>query len=267
MLVNINTQGHTFSESNYRYLNFINEIKKSINKDGYAHSGIKSNKMDFLKSLLSSIDSKNIQDYKDSWNFLEQDQYMLDQGKYRYRKHTVFSASSLDLYPIIPQKNKPHFQHINYNELNGGIERWYKPIDKEVLINPCFYYQLLYPLKIFNALEKNNIEENFFEWYIEAHQFRIYAKNEEGKPTPEGIHRDGVSYVYISMVQKKNIYGGVSRIFDNKKDIIKKVEMEKTFESLYLDDKMLYHDVSPIRPKNNQEDAFRDVLVVTFKRI
>ena len=42
-------------------------------------------------------------------------------------------------------------------------------------------------------------------WHIEAHQFRIEARvGEHGKPTPEGMHRDGVDYVLNLAVVKSN---------------------------------------------------------------
>jgi hypothetical protein len=39
-----------------------------------------------------------------------------------------------------------------------------------------------------------------------GHQFRIEARpGEQGKPTPEGMHRDGVDYVLVLLVDRRNI--------------------------------------------------------------
>ena len=52
-------------------------------------------------------------------------------------------------------------------------------------------------------------------WHIEAHQFRIEARHgEHGKPTPEGMHRDGVDYVLVLLVDRRNIASGTTTIHD-----------------------------------------------------
>ena len=43
-------------------------------------------------------------------------------------------------------------------------------------------------------------------WHVEVHQFRIEARSgQEGRPTPEGMHRDGVDYVLVLLVNRTNI--------------------------------------------------------------
>ena len=50
------------------------------------------------------------------------------------------------------------------------------------------------------------------DWRIEVHQFRIEALGRAGEPTPEGVHRDGVDYVLVLMVDRHNIASGTTTI-------------------------------------------------------
>ena len=50
-------------------------------------------------------------------------------------------------------------------------------------------------------------------WRVEVHQFRIEARSgEEGRPTPEGLHRDGVDYVLVLLIHRRNIASGATTI-------------------------------------------------------
>ena len=43
------------------------------------------------------------------------------------------------------------------------------------------------------------LSPNVAAWYVDVHQYRIEALGEDvGKPTPEGIHRDGADWVLAS---------------------------------------------------------------------
>ena len=52
-------------------------------------------------------------------------------------------------------------------------------------------------------------------WKIEMHQFRIEpSPRESGKPTPEGMHRDGVDWVFVGLIARTGVAGGVTGIGD-----------------------------------------------------
>src|SRR5262245_38979421 len=61
-----------------------------------------------------------------SWNDLEVDTYLADRGRYRRRRHAVFSAARGGA--IVRQPHQPHLQTVEYNPLFGGIERWFAPV-------------------------------------------------------------------------------------------------------------------------------------------
>ena len=67
------------------------------------------------------------QDFLDSWNRLEQDQYMADGGKYRKRRHAVYAIQNAgEQARLMPYQ--PHYQTLDYNPLNGGVARYFAPI-------------------------------------------------------------------------------------------------------------------------------------------
>lgn len=190
---------------------------------------------------------------------------MKDGGVYRYRRHAVFTCPKYTK-NIVQLKNVPHYQSSQYNNLNGDIERWYKQIENDIIGSRVFGIFIEHAMKVFNLCEINYLLDDWSSWYIEAHQFRIIANGKmEGKPTPEGIHRDGVSYIFMLPICKRNVTGGISTIYSNDLVPLKSTEMS-IGDIAYVDDSKVYHGVSEISPINDNQDAIRDMLVITFKK-
>ena len=115
--------------------------------------------------------------FADSWRELEVDTYMADGGRYRRRRHAVFSC--LPGLPIAQEPHQPHFQPIDYNPLNGGVERWFEPIEPWVSGSASMRTILTFCRSLFEGLTAAPTR-----WHIEVHQFRIEARrNEAGRPT------------------------------------------------------------------------------------
>ena len=68
--------------------------------------------------------------FAESWEDLDVDTYMADGGRYRRRRFGVWLAGRQG--PILRGPHQPHYQTLDYNHLNGGIERWFKPITDEI---------------------------------------------------------------------------------------------------------------------------------------
>ena len=50
-------------------------------------------------------------------------------------------------------------------------------------------------------------------WHVDVHQIRIIATaNEEGEPTPEGIHHDENDFICMHLANRQNIVGGATTI-------------------------------------------------------
>jgi hypothetical protein len=105
------------------------------------------------------------------------------------------------------------------------------------------------------------------QWHIEVHQFRIEAKTGvAGKPTPEGMHRDGVDYVLVLLINRRNIASGTTTVHDLDKRALGSFTLTDPLDAALVDDSRCYHGVTPVEPENPAQPAYRDVLVVTFRK-
>lgn len=198
--------------------------------------------------------------FTDSWNHLELDTHMADGGRYRRRRHAVYSAKA-DA-PIVREKHQPHFQAIDYNPLNGGVARWFEPIDPAIGGGSSMTTILGFCRALFESLASATPS-----WHIETHQFRIEARSgEEGRPTPEGLHRDGVDYVLVLLVGRRNIASGVTSINRLDGHPLGHFTLTDPFDSALVDDTRVAHGVTPVEAIDPAQPAYRDVLVVTFKK-
>ncbi|AVQ00001.1 hypothetical protein C7S18_04940 [Ahniella affigens] len=194
------------------------------------------------------------------WQDMPRDEYMADAGRYRRRRYAVMNAHDLDDLVIEPEQ--PHYQSLQYNRLNGGIERWFAPISSEVLAHPVVRRVLGF------ALDMLNQSHGRAHWHIEAHQFRIEAgRNSPGKPTPEGVHRDGVDYVLVMLIERQNIQRGTTTIHAPDGRLLDAFVLTDPFDLVVLNDHRCLHGVTPVSPLLIEEPAWRDVLVLTFRAL
>jgi hypothetical protein len=198
--------------------------------------------------------------FSDSWNDLPIDTYMADHGRYRRRRHAVYvvdATGSIDRRP-----HQPHFQTVDYNPLNGGVERWFEAIDAGLGSGPSMLAILEYCRRLFSSLAGASTP-----WHVEVHQFRIEAAvGEVGQPTPEGMHRDGVDYVLVLLVRRSNIDSGTTMIGNEAGGFFSSFTLTEAFDAALVDDHRVYHGVTPVVPIDPSKPAYRDVLVVTFRR-
>lgn len=198
--------------------------------------------------------------FAESWNDLEVDTYMGDGGRYRKRRFGVYAAERQGA--IVRAPHQAHYQTLNYNTLNGGIERWFKPVTEEIGSGASMRTILEYCRALFGRLVPEAKK-----WHIEVHQFRIEAKTgEAGKPTPEGMHRDGVDYVLVLLINRRNIASGTTTVHDLDKRALGSFTLTDPLDAALVDDSRCYHGVTPVEPENPAQPAYRDVLVVTFKK-
>ena len=196
-----------------------------------------------------------------SWNDLALDTYLADFGRYRRRRHAVFRAERDGA--ITREMHQPHYQSREYNALQGGIERWFEPVDEPIVSGASLQTILRLSLSLFGGLSPE-VES----WRTEVHQFRIEARpNEPGQPTPEGVHRDGVDYVLVLLVNRVNIASGTTTIHDAvTRKLLGSFTLTRPFDAALVDDARVFHGVTPVEAIDPSQPAYRDVLVVTFKR-
>jgi len=204
----------------------------------------------------------NLSDWKafaESWNDLALDTYMADHGRYRRRRHAVFDVTA-DHIRQLP--HQAHFQTLDYNNLNGGIDRWFEPIQDEQASSQSLRTVLSFCRALFSSLATE-----VRQWQVEVHQFRIEAgADAPGLPTPEGMHRDGVDYVLVLLIRRCNIASGTTMIGSLDGSLSSSFTLIDPFDAALVDDARVYHGVTPVEPLDRELPAFRDVLVVTFRK-
>ncbi len=201
-------------------------------------------------------------DFSASWNHLPHDGYMADGGRYRRRRHATFAVSRSG--DIERRPHQPHYQSRDYNPLNGGVVRWFEPIEPQVGAGPTMIAMLRFCAQAFHALAPPEVRT----WHVEVHQFRIEPVGElAGNPTPEGRHQDGVDYVLVLMVRRHNIASGTTTLHSAGGEDLGSFTLEQPFDAVLLDDARVLHGVTPVQALDPAQAAYRDVMVVTFRRV
>jgi hypothetical protein len=216
-----------------------------------------------LRSQLGDS-AAGLEPLRDSWSRLPKDSYLRDGGSYRFRRHSCFvydvATATLAMAP-----HRAHWQPLDYNALHGGMERWFEPIEPAVASSPA-WTQLLKTLgALFAQLRPVP------RWHVEAHQFRIDTAEGIGRPTPEGAHRDGVDYVAVILVNRSEVRGGETRVFEARGTAGVRFTMTEPWTTLLLDDARVIHETTPIQPLTQSLTmtaagcGVRDTLVLTFR--
>jgi len=195
-----------------------------------------------------------------SWDDLEVDRYLADHERYRRRRFAVYAIDPDGA--IQRQPHQPHYQHENYNRLFGGVERWFAPIDSAIGESQTMRTVLAFCDRLFRALAPS-----VAAWHVEAHQFRIEARAEApGQPTPEGVHRDGVDFVLVLLVNRDNIVSGTTTVYDLAGRPLGEFTLTAPLDAALVDDNRVAHGVTPVAPCDPARPGHRDVLVVTFRK-
>ncbi len=211
-----------------------------------------------MVELLAPFGMAEWERFAASWDDLGLDRYMADGGRYRKRRHAAFAVSAE---AMTRKPHQPHYQSRDYNQLNGGIARWFEPIADEIAASPALGAILGACREVFGALAPATRD-----WHVELHQFRIEARRGvPGQPTPEGAHRDGVDYVLVLLVARVNIASGETSIYDAARRPLGSFTLEQPMDAAWVDDHRVYHGVTPVEPLDPEHPGHRDVLVVTFR--
>ena len=205
-------------------------------------------------------DAAALAPFFESWNRLETDAFMRDGGRYRRRRIANFSAE-----PGMPGhtrgEHRPHFQAVVHNTLNGGVDRWFAPMEDAVASSPPMTALLGLGRAMAEALHGPQT------WFVEAHQFRIEAAaGIPGYPTPEGVHHDGVDCILIVMIARTNLEGGQTIIEDDDGNRLAQFVLQDPLDTAMVDDPRVMHGVTPVAPADATLPSCRDVLVLTWKR-
>lgn len=101
-----------------------------------------------------------------------------------------------------------------------------------------------------------------------------------GNPSPEGVHSDNSEVNMVMLIGKKNVAKGsaqtevwstkqplgVPREDDNRKNLITAVELTDPLDTIFVNDRKVLHQGSPIKRIIHDEEAVRAVVVMFTRR-
>ena len=232
-------------------------VAEIVGRDGFAYVRARE-----MAAMLGPAGPADWPRFAASWDDLGVDAFMADGGRYRRRRFACFRAGADG---VLRKPHQPHYQSRDYNPLNGGVQRWFEPVTDAIAEHPAMRAILETCRRLFDRLMLPGLRPA--SWHVEVHQFRIEAHpGEAGRPTPEGMHRDGVDWVLVLLVSRVNVQSGETSIAGPAKEPLGSFTLTDPLDAAVTDDNRVYHGVTPVTPLDPARPAYRDVLVVTFRR-
>jgi hypothetical protein len=235
----------------------VARVARKLRADGFAILST-----DDVSALLSveHTDASARAELLESWNDLPTDEFLADGGKYRFRRHASLRLNYNAAPAWIDEPYRPHWQPKAYNKLHGGVFRTFAEVKPSTTSNPLYRAVVTQ----FGEVFREATEPLPSTWFVESHQFRIDARSGEGRPTPEGAHRDGVDYVLLLMLGRRDIEGAVTTIYDNDGKLLSEFMLHEPWTAMLLDDNRVVHATTPFKASGPNPE--RDTLVVTYRQ-
>jgi hypothetical protein len=214
--------------------------------------------VDYLEALDQEQLWINFQQLRNSFFNLTLDKYMNDGGKYRLRRFGKFELNR-NLNKLMSVNDTSFYQSKSVNSLNGGSLRTFDALEAETIENPLLKQIIFFHL--------NRIDSRLLPGLINiyVHQIRILANaTDKGLPTPEGIHRDGHDFVAQVLINRNNISGGMSRLYDSNQGLVLEKTLKAPFDTVLINDQKMYHEVTPLWASTIDQNSYRDMLLIDF---
>lgn len=195
---------------------------------------------------------------RSSWDNLEGDRYLSDGGSYRLRRYARFCVIPAERF-IARLPHASFYQSAYTNKFAGGVERLFAPVEDTLIEDLCQIIR--FDLSQLPCADSPDIME------VRAHQFRIVANGGgHGKPTPEGLHRDGADFLAMHFIGRNNVSGGMTYVMDANSSSASAITLLNMMDTLYLDDPRMLHYVTPVTAADSRSVGYRDVLVLDFEK-
>jgi hypothetical protein len=192
------------------------------------------------------------------WDDLAPDKYAAKLGVVRQRRYGQYSFADGTATPV---SIGAFVQPERSNPLYIGTDRDFEPLTESFTADPLLDKLLTLLAGFADALDTVS------PWTVKVHPFRVIAPAQShGKPTPEGLHRDGVTLVTSLLIGRRNALGGESSVLDMHGHRLLTTTLAERGALLISDDRRTLHGVSPIYSLDGCAPAVRDVLVITFAR-
>jgi hypothetical protein len=196
--------------------------------------------------------------FRGHWDDLAPDHYAARLGVVRQRRYGQYSFADGTATPV---PIGAFVQPEQSNRLYIGTDRDFEPLTDSFMADPLLDKLLRLLAGFADALDTAS------PWTVKVHPFRVIAPaDSHGKPTPEGLHRDGVTLVTALLIGRRNALGGESSVLDMNGHRLLIATLTEPGSLLMGDDRRTLHGVSPIYSLDGSAPAVRDVLVITFAR-
>jgi hypothetical protein len=187
------------------------------------------------------------------------DAYLADGGSYRLRRFGRFSYDT-ETGNLLTLADRPFFQAMHFNRMNGGIQRQLAPLAAVTRQN-----RVLHQLVRFHANALRRGCPDIARWKVYIHQIRITAsKGQRGKPAPEGMHQDGHYFVAQVLIARENVTGAESRIVSSDNQLIARTTLMEPLDTLLVNDRVVFHGVTDLDSQAGDKPAYRDMLLIDF---
>ncbi|GGT19548.1 2OG-Fe dioxygenase family protein [Streptomyces purpureus] len=209
-------------------------------------------------SSLTGVSSDDWARFAENWEFLRRDPYMTDGGTYRHRRYGQFDID-VKTGDLTQLPHGPYRQEADVNKLHGGVDRVYEPLTESFVNDPALRNVLMGLAEVFTGVDGTR------RWNVKVTPIRTTAtKDQAGEPTPEGRHRDGVTFITSLMIRRTNVIGGESTVHADDGECLVTTTLSEPGDILLGDDRRTLHAVTTVRPENIEEPGHRDVLIMAF---
>ncbi|MFC7813291.1 2OG-Fe dioxygenase family protein [Streptomyces sp. NPDC057367] len=209
-------------------------------------------------SALTGVRPADWARFAGNWEVLQRDPYMADGGTYRYRRYGQFELD-METGDLTRLPHGPYRQEADVNKLHGGVDRVYEPLTEAFVGDPVLRNVLVRSAEIFTGVDGTK------KWNVKVTPVRTTTtKDQVGEPTPEGRHRDGVTFITSLMIDRNNVTGGESSVHTEDGELLVTTTLREPGDILLGDDRRTFHGVTAVRPDDDGEPGHRDVLIMAF---
>lgn len=142
--------------------------------------------------------------------------------------------------------------HLGYEY--SGEERRFAPVPDAILGAPLFlewvwfWFDLL-PVALFPPIALA---------LVEVHLMRTRA----GPAIANQFHKDGEPFFVLSLIGSRNVENAITQVARDPEGqhVVDRFVLAEPLDSLLVDDRMVFHNVTPFRPADESQRAYRDVL-------
>lgn len=216
----------------------------------------------YLSAADSGLLDSDPEEVVDTWDELVVDQYLRGEEYERARRYSRCIAHLDDAGKLaIELVDCPEFvQHTDENRMFNGVSRKFAQCGREFTDSSFLARAVQLDMAVACGLDSS--------WEIGVHQIRVKSgRSSIAKPTPEGLHNDGHSFVAIHMISRHNVMGAESRVYESRSATIPTLArtLVERGETLIIDDQRMLHEVTAMTAQRGLP-GHRDILIVDLIR-